>query len=258
MRTQKINQQRHFYSNLVFCLFLILAVSFFLLPKVENHVLIAKQQAAMSQVTQEGTHSASQSHSVNVQREELGTPVAILTIPEINLKLPVYQGTSEEVLENGAGIMDGTGDLSGGKGKNPVLASHNGLAEDNLFSDLPKVKKDDNFFLKLSDKQQEYQVIARKIVPIGKLQAHPESYLVPNSEKELVTLLTCVSKKGSINSNDYRLLVTGMRVPFEKSDLSAKPPKRISWKILFLSSLLVLIVAVFFVYRNFRKGEVLK
>ncbi|MGK0607257.1 class C sortase [Enterococcus gilvus] len=233
---------------------MILAVSFFFLPTVESHVLKAKQAAAIAQVTHEGQETRASPHAVNVQKTELGKPLAILTVPTIALKIPVYAGTSEKVLQNGAGIMEGTGDLSGGKGKNPVLASHSGLAEDNLFSDLPKVKKDDVFFLDVAGKQQEYQVISKTIDAISDLQAQPQKYIAPDSNQEQVTLLTCVSKKGSINSNDYRLLVKGVRIPFHANDLTRPADKSFAWKWLIGASCLFLVILVGILTRTNRKG----
>ncbi|MGQ4824325.1 sortase, partial [Enterococcus faecalis] len=77
--------------------------------------------------------------SLDVAKIELGDPVGILTIPSISLKLPIYDGTSDKILENGVGITEGTGDITGGNGKNPLIAGHSGLYKDNLFDDLPSV-----------------------------------------------------------------------------------------------------------------------
>lgn len=55
--------------------------------------------------------------SLDVAKIELGDPVGVLTIPSISLKLPIYDGTSDKILENGVGITEGTGDITGGNGK---------------------------------------------------------------------------------------------------------------------------------------------
>lgn len=50
-----------------------------------------------------------------------------ISIPEINLELPVYHSTSESVLAVGAGHVEGSSLPVGGKGTHAVISGHRGL-----------------------------------------------------------------------------------------------------------------------------------
>ena len=61
-----------------------------------------------------------------------------LEIPEIRVKLPIYHGTGDFAICNGAGHVEGSSFPIGGKGTHAVLSSHRGLPGAKLFSDLDK------------------------------------------------------------------------------------------------------------------------
>ena len=50
-----------------------------------------------------------------------------LEIPEIRVKLPIYHGTGDFAICNGAGHVEGSSFPIGGKGTHAVLSSHRGL-----------------------------------------------------------------------------------------------------------------------------------
>lgn len=50
-----------------------------------------------------------------------------LSIPKINIKLAIYHGTAEDVLQTGIGHMNGTSLPIGGESTHSVLAAHRGL-----------------------------------------------------------------------------------------------------------------------------------
>ncbi len=119
-----------------------------LMPAEAKRVAKYQQNQQIAAIDRTGTAAETDS-SLDVAKIELGDPVGILTIPSISLKLPIYDGTSDKILENGVGITEGTGDITGGNGKNPLIAGHSGLYKDNLFDDLPSVKKGKSFISKL-------------------------------------------------------------------------------------------------------------
>ena len=51
-----------------------------------------------------------------------------LEIPEIRVKLPIYHGTGDFAICNGAGHVEGSSFPIGGKGTHAVLSSHRGLS----------------------------------------------------------------------------------------------------------------------------------
>ncbi|HGF7805102.1 TPA: class C sortase, partial [Enterococcus faecium] len=174
----------------------------------------------------------------------------ILTIPSISLKLPIYDGTSDKILENGVGITEGTGDITGGNGKNPLIAGHSGLYKDNLFDDLPSVKKGEKFYIKVDGEQHAYQIDRIEEVQKDELQRNFVTYLEPNPNEDRVTLMTCTPK----GINTHRFLVYGKRVTFTKSELKDEENKKqkLSWKWLLGSTvfLSVMIIGSLFVYKK--------
>jgi sortase A len=132
--------------------------------------------------------------------------VGILQIPKIGLKIPIYDNSSPRAIENGAGIIEGTGDLFS-KGKvNPILTAHNGMVNKNLFMNLPKMEIGDQFFVKTALTTSQYKVVAVET----KLPEYEVEYLMENfNDNTYMTLRTCVPT----GINSHRLLVIGV---FEK------------------------------------------
>lgn len=97
------------------------------------------------------------SNQVDVAQSELET-IGLLSIPKLKETLPIYNGTSATALDNGIGLLEGSSDIAGGKGKHAVLTGHRGLSLHRLFTDLPKLKKGDKFFLKVNGQVHAYQV----------------------------------------------------------------------------------------------------
>ena len=120
--------KRRVMHKLMIFFWLLSAVAVYLIPVVETNVAKFQQKQRILAIENlEKTDS-----SLDVAKIELGDPVGVLTIPSISLKLPIYDGTSEKILENGVGITEGTGDITGGNGKNPLIAGHSGLYNSGL------------------------------------------------------------------------------------------------------------------------------
>lgn len=198
-------------------LWVIMALSVYLLPRVEANVARYRQKQEIVKWESGGDEA-----TLDVAKQELGKPVGILTLPALSLELPIYQGTSEKALENGIGITEGTGDISGGKGKNPLLAGHSGLYKDSLFDDLPSVKKGQRFYLEVNEEKHAYQIVQIMEIPKEALQRNFAKYLAPNPKEDRVTLMTCTPK----GINTYRFLVYGKRVPFEPSEFKQATKKK--------------------------------
>ena len=232
--------------KLMIFFWLLSAVAVYLIPSVETNVAKFQQQQRILAIENlEKTDS-----SLDVAKIELGDPVGILTIPSISLKLPIYDGTSDKILENGVGITEGTGDITGGNGKNPLIAGHSGLYKDNLFDDLPSVKKGEKFYIKVDGEQHAYQIDRIEEVQKDELQRNFVTYLEPNPNEDRVTLMTCTPK----GINTHRFLVYGKRVTFTKSELKDEENKKqkLSWKWLLGSTvfLSVMIIGSLFVYKK--------
>ena len=63
--------------------------------------------------------------------------MGIVEIPKIAIKLPIYHGTSDEVLQQAAGHLEGSSLPIGGESTHAVISAHRGLPSASLFTDLP-------------------------------------------------------------------------------------------------------------------------
>ncbi len=131
-----------------------------------------------------------------------GDVLGYIEIPSINIKLPIYYGTSVDTLKKGVGVLDGTSLPVGGENTHSVLSAHTGLANQKLFTDIDKLKDGDVFYLHILKKDLAYKVNQIKVV-------HPDEIddLKISEGKDYVTLLTCYP----YGINTERLLVRGWR-----------------------------------------------
>lgn len=128
-----------------------------------------------------------------------------VVIPKINVNLPIYHGTSEEVLQKGVGHLQNTSLPVGGESTHAVLSGHTGLSSAKLFTDLDKLEEGNIFYIKTLGETFAYEVDQIKIV-----EPHETSDLLIESDKDYVTLVTCTP----YSINTHRLLVRGTRVPY--------------------------------------------
>lgn len=135
----------------------------------------------------------------------VGESLGYITIPRINVNLPIYEGTSEAVLTKGVGHLELTSYPLGGESTHCVLTGHRGLPEAVLFTDLDQLEVGDKFYLHTLDEVLAYQVDQIKIV------LPEETFDLEIVEGEdLCTLLTC----HPYGINSHRLLVRGIRCEY--------------------------------------------
>ena len=131
--------------------------------------------------------------------------IGYVSIPKININLPIYHGTSEDVLKRGVGHLQNTSFPIGGEGTHSVLSGHTGLSSAKLFTDLDKLKEGEIFFIDTLGEKLAYKIDQIKIV-----EPHETSDLIIKSGEDYVTLVTCTP----YSVNTHRLLVRGTRVPY--------------------------------------------
>ncbi|MCF0260549.1 MAG: class C sortase, partial [Erysipelotrichaceae bacterium] len=136
--------------------------------------------------------------------------MGIITIPKINVELPIYHGTSDNVLNKAVGHLQGSSLPVGGEGNHTVLSAHRGLPSAKLFTYLDQLKEGDTFSLKILDQELTYQVDQIRIVE----PTDTEAALISEGN-DYCTLLTCTP----YGINSHRLLVRGVRVPNIRSPL---------------------------------------
>lgn len=128
-----------------------------------------------------------------------------IQIPSINVKLPIFHTTSEEVLQIGVGHLQGSSLPVGGESTHSVLSAHRGLPSATLFTDLDKVEIGDNFFLIIMGEYIAYEVDQIEVV-----EPDDTSLLQVEEGQDLCTLVTCTP----YGVNTERLMVRGHRVEY--------------------------------------------
>lgn len=141
-----------------------------------------------------------------------------LTIPKINIKLSVYHGTAEDILQTGVGHMNGTKLPIGGEDTHSVLSAHRGLPSAKLFTDIDQLEKGDRFYLHILNEDLAYEV--DQIHPMIEKDDYDalEDAVKIESGQDYVTLFTCTP----YGVNSHRLLVRGHRVPYD-GELESTP-----------------------------------
>ena len=126
-----------------------------------------------------------------------------ISIPKINVELPIYHGTSDGVLQVAVGHLEGSSLPVGGENTHCVLSGHRGLPSADLFTHLDRLNVHDIFTISVLDKTLVYEIDQIKVVAPGDTQ-----YLQIEDGKDYCTLLPCTP----YGINTHRLLVRGVRV----------------------------------------------
>lgn len=129
-----------------------------------------------------------------------------IQIPKILVDLPIYHGTSEEVLEKGVGHIQNTSVPIGENSTHSVLTGHTGLPNAELFTRLDELVVGDIFYIHVLNDILTYKVYEIKVV----LPDNIDELRITSGE-DLVTLVTCTP----YGVNSHRLLVKAKRVEYE-------------------------------------------
>lgn len=126
-----------------------------------------------------------------------------IEIPAIDVYLPIYHGTSDDILAEGVGHLEGTSLPVGGKGTHGVLSAHSGLPAAVLFTNLEKLEIGNVFYIHVLGQVNAYQIDQIKVV-----LPSDTSLLAIDPDQDYVTLVTCTP----YGVNTHRLLVRGTRI----------------------------------------------
>lgn len=152
--------------------------------------------------SEEEKHKALENYA---QMLELRSKIGTIEVPSIDVDLPIYAGTNEEILQKGAGHLEGTSLPIGGESTHTVITAHSGLPSARLFTDLEKVKLGDKFYV-----ENIGGTLAYEVDHIDVIDPSDFSQLLVVPGKDYATLLTCTP----IMINTHRLIVRGHRVPY--------------------------------------------
>lgn len=136
-----------------------------------------------------------------------------IEIPKIDVKIPIFHTTEDEVLQKAAGHLEGSSLPVGGENTHSVISAHRGLPSAKLFTDLDRMEEGDHFLLYILD-----DVLCYEVDKISVVKPEETDSLAVQEGEDLVTLLTCTP----YGVNSHRLLVRGHRVPYEETEIKAE------------------------------------
>jgi len=142
-----------------------------------------------------------------------------IEIPKIRINLPIYHGTTEEVLSNGVGHLEGSSLPVGGENTHSILTGHRGLPNSKLFTRLDELEQGDLFYIRVGNETLAYEVSEILVI-------RPENVeeLFIKAGKDMISLITCTP----YGINSHRLVVTGERIPYKDSEYLEIEPQAAS------------------------------
>lgn len=179
-----------------------------------------------------------------------------IEIPDINVYLPIYHGTSEESLQSGVGHLIGSSLPIGGAGTHTVLTGHSGVVGKRLFSDLEQLRVGDVFYLHVIK-----NTLCYKVTEIHTVEPNDISLLAIKENKDRCTLITCTP----FGVNTHRLLVQADRISAEEAqqlsenNADGSAPTVSTWKkqyysgLIFGGIILLFVFLIFFICKEIKR-----
>ena len=195
------------------------------------------------------TNSEEYMNILNLNRDGV---MGYISIPKIDIKIPIYHGTSSEVLSKGVGHLEGSSFPVGGESTHAILSAHRGLPSARLFTDLDQLEVGDKFYIYILDQVYTYQVDQVLVIEPSETEA-----LQIQDGKDLVTLVTCTP----YGVNTHRLLVRGERVEELAEQVIESEPNRdltLNDYVLYIGlfgAIILVVVTIIIVWRIHRKNR---
>ena len=206
------------------CILLYPAFSEFWNSKTQSHAITDYESVLQNMQPEDYTAIFDQAHAYNKALSEMDYPlmnysqvpgyyealslsesgmIGYLKIDRIGVELPIYHGTSSEVLNKGVGHLEGTSLPVGGENTHCVMSAHRGLPSAKLFTDLDRLEKGDTFQIIVLDQVLTYQVDFIKVIEPTNVV---DLQIIEGGD--YCTLFTCTP----YGINTHRLLVRGIRI----------------------------------------------
>ena len=176
-----------------------------------------------------------------------------INIPKINVRLPIYHGSSEETLAKGVGHIESTSLPVGGSTSHAVLTGHRGLPNAKLFTDLNLLKRGDHFYISFLNQTIAYKVDQIKTILPSELK---DLIIVP--DKDYITLVTCTP----YGINTHRLIVRGIRTEYIPENVELEAPHIVdkirtnSYQIAGIIIGLIILIIGCIIYSYFRRKKI--
>lgn len=227
-----MKKKRDIITTVVFGFIFLVSLSVMLYPTFSNwwnhrHQTraVANYKEAVAQMDNGETEQIlSEAHAYNEQLAQLYAPftnfdaipgyddilnisgtgiMGYVSIPNINVELPIYHGTSEGVLQIASGHIQGSSLPVGGASTHAVISGHRGLPSARLFTDLDQIVEGDTFTINVLNEVYTYEVERILII----LPTETDKLAIFPGE-DIVTLMTCTP----YGVNSHRLLIRGHRI----------------------------------------------
>ena len=180
---------------------------------------------------------------------EINEMLGHVEIPRIGQDLPVYAGTTDDVLEKGLGHLEGTSLPIGGESTHTVITGHRGLPNAKLFRNLDELVEGDVFYIHNIEGTLAYQIDKIEVVDPSNFEP-----VMVKEGKDYATLLTCTPYM----INSHRLLVRGVRIPYQAAiDDGVANSKRLApdFLQLFLVMLPIIVFLIIILIREARRRK---
>lgn len=128
---------------------------------------------------------------------------SMLEIPKLGLVVPIFLNSSNEALNHGVGLVEGSSLPVGGISTHSVLAGHRGLWTQEMLRHVDKLNNGDVFYVHTLEETLTYEVFAKTII-----DPHDTDILEIEEGKDLTTLITC----HPFPTDLQRLLIRGERI----------------------------------------------
>ena len=136
--------------------------------------------------------------------------MSYIEIPKIDVRLPIYHGTSDAALMAGVGHLESSSLPVGGQDAHCVLAAHSGMRNAHMFDELDQLVAGDTFVIWTLSEPYAYQVTTTEVVEPDEV-----SSLGIDPNRDICTLVTCTP----YGVNSHRLLVHATRCDYEPDEL---------------------------------------
>ena len=139
----------------------------------------------------------------NVLKVDSSGVMGYIEIPKAKIKLPIYHGVDDSILQLGVGHVRESSLPIGTNNQNSLLMGHSGLPTSKIFTNLEKLKIDDYFIITVLGRKLYYKIYDIEVI-------EPEILIekMPIIEdRDLVTLVTCTP----YGVNSHRLVLHAER-----------------------------------------------
>ena len=146
-----------------------------------NHQIYADGQSTLSEA---GAYQATL-----FSLTDYGLPdetFGVISIPKLNLEMPLYLGATDENMAKGAAVLSGTSVPIGGANTNAVIAGHRGWGGAAYFRYITELSIGNEVVITNLWERLRYRVVGTKII-----EPHEIENILIQPGRDMVTLLTC-------------------------------------------------------------------